>query len=52
MPHRNRMLPYNPKLRALARDLRKNGTYAEVVLWRALKSRSLGLVFHRQVPVD
>ena len=28
---------YNPKLKQLARKLRKEGTLAEVLLWSALK---------------
>jgi len=49
---RNKVIPYNPKLKNLARELRKNGTLGEVLLWREIKSRRLGYQFHRQVPVD
>ncbi len=52
MAPRNRIIPYDPKLRALARALRKNGTPAEAKLWKALKGKSLGYEFHRQVPMD
>ncbi len=45
-------LPYNPKLRLLARALRKEGTLGEVLLWGAIKNRYLGCEFHRQVPID
>ncbi len=44
-------LPYNRRLRQLARSLRKNGTLGEVLLWRAIKGRTLGWEFHRQVPI-
>ena len=44
-------LPYNPRLRPLARALRKNGTLAEVLLWQAIRKKALGCEFHRQVPV-
>jgi very-short-patch-repair endonuclease len=49
---RNKIIPYNPKLKKLARELRKNGTLSEVLLWREIKSRRLGYQFHRQVPID
>ena len=45
-------LPYDPRLRSLARELRKNGTLGEVLLWRAVKNKALGCEFHRQVPID
>jgi len=48
---RNPILPYNPKLRGLARQLRKNSTFGEILLWQAIKGRALGVEFHRQVPV-
>ena len=50
MTKRNRILPYNPYLKNLARNLRKNSTLGEVLLWKALKGRTLGYEFHRQVP--
>lgn len=43
--------PFDPKLRALARELRKNGTLGEVLLWKAVKGKSLGVEFHRQAPI-
>ena len=49
---RNPILPYNPRLKQLARELRKNGTLAEALLWRELKGRALGFEFHRQLPID
>ncbi|MTI87277.1 MAG: endonuclease domain-containing protein [Balneolaceae bacterium] len=49
---RNKIIPYNPKLRKLARLLRKNSTLSEVLLWQQLKGKTLGAQFHRQVPID
>ena len=48
---RNKIIPYNPKLKQYARELRKNSTLAEVLLWNNIKSRALGVQFHRQVPM-
>ena len=47
----NKILPYNPKLKQLARELHKNGTLSEVLLWDELKKKKLGVEFHRQVPI-
>lgn len=48
-----RVLPYNPKLKELARKLRKNGTLSEVLLWRYLRGKQLlGHDFDRQKPID
>lgn len=49
---RNKIIPYNPLLKQLARKLRKESTLSEVLLWRQIKNRSLGIEFHRQVPID
>ncbi len=49
---RNNIIPYNPKLKAYARELRKNSTLAEVLFWKAIKGKSMGVEFHRQVPID
>lgn len=49
---KNKILSYNPKLKLLARKLRKQGILSEVLLWKQIKSRSLGVEFHRQVPID
>jgi very-short-patch-repair endonuclease len=44
---------YNPKLKELARKLRKNSTRAEIKLWHYLKGRQLmGYDFHRQKPIE
>lgn len=47
------ILPYNPKLKEVARRLRKSGTLSEVLLWRYLKGKKvLGYDFDRQKPID
>ena len=47
-----KIFPYNPKLKELARELRKESTLAEVLLWKYLKGRQLkGYDFHRQKPL-
>jgi very-short-patch-repair endonuclease len=44
-----RQLPYNPRLQARARELRRAGMLHEVLLWQQLKGRQLhGLNFDRQ----
>lgn len=47
----NKIIPYRPELRDLARSLRKNSTLSEVILWQNIKKRALGVQFHRQVPM-
>ena len=48
-----KIIPYNPKLKELARDLRNNSTKAEIILWLKLKSKQMyGYDFHRQKPID
>jgi len=43
------ILPYNPKLKELAKKLRSNMTYSEVKLWNELKNGKLnGYDFDRQ----
>ncbi len=49
---KNRIVPYNPKLKEIARKLRKQGILSEVILWKSIKGKSLGVEFHRQVPLD
>lgn len=48
---RNKIIPYNPELKQLARQLRKNSTLPEVLLWQNIKQRGYGVQFHRQVPM-
>ena len=50
--YRNIFIPYNPKLKELARDLRRHSTYTEILLWQQIKNRKLGFQFHRQVPLN
>ena len=49
---RNTIIPYNRKLKDYARYLRKNSTLSEVLLWKKIKNKTLGVEFHRQVPID
>jgi very-short-patch-repair endonuclease len=47
-----KIIPYNPELKQLARDLRKNMTLSEVLLWNQLKQKNmLGFDFDRQRPI-
>jgi very-short-patch-repair endonuclease len=48
---KNIIIPYNPKLRSLARQLRNNSTLSEVLLWKNIKGKSFDYEFHRQVPL-
>ncbi|AEI35231.1 endonuclease domain-containing protein [Francisella salina] len=42
-------LPYNPKLKQRAKELRKAGNLSEVLLWQRIKSKQLlGFDFDRQ----
>lgn len=48
-----KIIPYNPKLKALARQLRQNMTLSEVLLWQELKNGQMqGFDFDRQRPID
>ncbi|MHC1745514.1 MAG: endonuclease domain-containing protein [Syntrophobacteraceae bacterium] len=50
---RRRIIPYNPKLVRLARQLRKSGNLAEALLWSQIKNRQVrGCKFLRQSPMD
>jgi very-short-patch-repair endonuclease len=47
------IIPYNPKLKERARQLRNNMTKGEVILWQRLKKRQMmGYDFDRQRPID
>jgi very-short-patch-repair endonuclease len=47
-----RMLPYSAKLKTPARDLRRNLTESEQVLWHRLRAKQiLGIQFYRQKPL-
>lgn len=48
---RNKIIPYNPKLKEYARQLRKNSTLAQVLLWQKIQKRAFGVQFRRQVPL-
>lgn len=51
MPRR-KIIPYNPKLKQLARNLRNKSTKSEVILWTYLKGKQIkGYDFHRQKPI-
>ncbi|SDE53414.1 Very-short-patch-repair endonuclease [Mucilaginibacter pineti] len=48
-----KIIPYNPKLKALARKLRKDMTFGEVLLWNELKVINYwALIFDRQCCID
>ena len=50
---RRKIIPYNPKLKELAKELRNNATKAEVFLWQKIKRKQFyGYDFHRQKPID
>jgi very-short-patch-repair endonuclease len=46
-------LPYNTRLKGVARMLRNNMTLAEILLWNQLKQKQMmGYDFHRQKPIE
>lgn len=50
---RRKIIPYNPKLKEVARMLRKNSTLAEILLWKQIRGKQMmGFDFHRQKPLD
>jgi len=50
---RRKIIPYNPKLKEMARGLRNNSTLSEILLWAYLKGKQMhGYDFHRQKPLD
>jgi very-short-patch-repair endonuclease len=50
---KRKIIPYNPKLKNVARMLRKNMTLSEILLWQELKGKQLlGYDFDRQRPID
>lgn len=52
MSNKNNIIHYNPDLKQLAKDLRRNMTLSEVLLWNELKQKKmLGLDFDRQRPI-
>src|ERR1035437_9440133 len=52
MSNRRKIIPYNPELKEFARELRRNMTLSEVLLWNELKQKKiLGYDFDRQRPI-
>ena len=50
---KRKIIPYNPKLKELARQLRNDSTKSEIRLWKYLKGKHMkGYDFHRQKPID
>ena len=47
----NIIIPYDPELKLLACQLRKKSTLAEVLLWKNIRKKALGVQFHRQFPM-
>ena len=53
MKPRRKIIPYNPKLKEFARQLRNNSTKSEILLWLQLKGKQMrGFDIHRQKPID
>ena len=53
MPSKVKIIPYKSELKALAKELRKNMTMSEVLLWNELRNKQiLGYDFDRQRPID
>ena len=49
----DRWVRYNPRMKKIARTLRKNMTLSEILLWQQIKGKQLlGYDFHRQKPID
>jgi very-short-patch-repair endonuclease len=49
---KHKIIPYNPKLKEYARQLRNNSTKSEVIMWQKLKGKQMyGYDFHRQKPL-
>ncbi|MCW3123805.1 MAG: methylase [Flavipsychrobacter sp.] len=50
---KRQIIPYNPKLKAFAKQLRNNSTNSEVLLWKHISGKKMmGYDFHRQKPID
>jgi len=50
---RNQWIEYNPRLKQIARKLRKDMTLSEILLWQHIKGKQLlGYDFHRQKPIN
>jgi len=49
---KRKIIPYNPKLKELAKKLRQHMTFSEVKLWNELKNgKMMGYDFDRQRPI-
>jgi very-short-patch-repair endonuclease len=49
---RRKLIPYNPKLKDLAKRLRNDCTLGEILLWKELNNKQMyGYDFHRQKPL-
>jgi len=49
---KRKIIPYNPKLKELARKLRNDSTKSEIRLWGFLRGKQMmGYDFHRQKPL-
>jgi len=49
---RREIIPYNPKLKVVARKLRRNMTEAERILWKYIRKKQIkGYQFLRQWPI-
>ncbi len=49
---KRKIIPYNPELKSLARNLRSNMTEAERVLWKYIRKKQIkGYQFLRQRPI-
>ena len=52
MFNKRKIIPNNPELKELAKELRRNMTLSEVLLWNELKQKQmLGFDFDRQRPI-
>ena len=50
---KRKIIPYNPKLKEFARQLRNTSTKSEIILWQKQKRKQMyGYDFHRQKPID
>ncbi|WP_425390822.1 DUF559 domain-containing protein [Ekhidna sp.] len=47
---KNEIISYRKDLKTKAREMRKDSTLSEVLLWQEIRKKQLGFQFHRQVP--
>lgn len=49
---KRKIIPYNAQLKELARKLRNDSTFGEIILWENLRAKKFyGYDFHRQKPL-